>query len=182
MEQQPKRHFGRNIGLGCAALAVLVVIGTIIGIAVAASGNNNSTGASSSTPTDQATQDAASYATAAAQLTADAYAPTTPTTPAPAPKWTTVQTITGNGAKKTAIFTVPDDWKILWSCTGGDYGGYLGVTVYDSNAGYVDGAVNSTCKTGQAPTTGETEEHQGGQVYLDVNGTGDWSLQVQELK
>jgi hypothetical protein len=114
------------------------------------------------TPTTQATQ-----------------APATPTHTA---KWTTTMTVNGNGSKKTAIFTVPSDWKILWSCTGGDYGGYLGVTVYDSNAGYVDGAVNATCKTGSAPTTGETEEHQGGQVYLDVNGTGDWTLQVQELK
>lgn len=103
-------------------------------------------------------------------------------TPTHALKWTTTQTINGNGAKKTAIFTVPDDWKILWSCTGGDYGGFLSVTVYDSNAAYVDGAVNSTCKAGNAPTTGETEEHQGGQIYLDVNGTGDWTLQVQEMK
>ena len=118
---------------------------------------------SSTTPTAQATQ-----------------APTA--TPTHALKWTTTQTINGNGSKKTAIFTAPDDWKILWSCTGGDYGGFLSVTVYDSNAAYVDGAVNATCKTGQVPTTGETEEHQGGQVYLDVNGTGDWTLQVQELK
>ena len=115
------------------------------------------------TPTAQATQ-----------------APTA--TPTHALKWTTTQTISGNGSKKTAIFTAPDDWKILWSCVGGDYGGYLAVTVYGSDNGYIDGAVNATCKTGSAPTTGETEEHQGGQVYLDVNGTGDWSLQVQELK
>jgi hypothetical protein len=29
---------------------------------------------------------------------------------------------------------------------------------------------------------GETEEHQGGQVYLDITGTGDWTIEVQELK
>src|SRR5260370_34877618 len=46
-----------------------------------------------------------------------------PATPAHALKWKTTQKFSGNGAKKTAIFTVPDDWKILWSCTGGDYGG-----------------------------------------------------------
>ena len=118
------------------------------------------------TPTVQATQ-----------------APTAPTaTPTHALKWTTTQTINGNGAKKTGIFTVPDDWKILWSCVGGDYGGYLSVTVYDSNAAYVDGAVNSMCKAGNQATTGETEEHMSGSVYLDVNGTGDWQLQVQEMK
>ncbi len=31
-------------------------------------------------------------------------------------------------------------------------------------------------------TTGETEEHQSGSIYLDINGVGDWSLQVQEMK
>ncbi len=109
-----------------------------------------------------------------------------PATPTHALKWTTVQKFSGNGSKKTAIFTVPDDWKILWSCTGFNDGtgidGALAVTVYDNQNTYVDRAVNATCKTGSTPTTGETEEHQGGQVYLDINGTGDWSLQVQELK
>ncbi len=114
--------------------------------------------------------------------TPTAQATQAPATPTHALKWTTVQKFSGNGAKKTAIFTVPDDWKILWSCVGGDYGGYLGVTVYDSNAAYVDGAVNSTCKAGNTATTGETEEHQSGSIYLDINGVGDWSLQVQEMK
>jgi hypothetical protein len=111
--------------------------------------------------------------------------PSTPTaipTPTQPPKWTTVQRFSGNGIKKTAIFSVPDDWKILYSCIGGDFGGYLGVTVYDSHATYVDQAVNAMCKAGSKATTGETEEHQAGSVYLDINGTGDWSLQVQVLK
>lgn len=126
---------------------------------------------------------AAPTTTSGTTPTAQATATTAPTAkPTAAPKWTTVQTITGNGEKKTAIFTVPDDWKILWSCTGGDYGGYLAVTVYGSDNGYIDGAVNATCKAGNAPTTGETEEHAGGSVYLSVDGTGDWTIQVQELK
>jgi hypothetical protein len=99
-----------------------------------------------------------------------------------------VQTITGNGSKKTAIFTAPDDWKILYSCTYQNIGGVTGdgalsVSVYGSDGSIIDpGAVDATCKNGVAKTTGETEEHQGGQVYLDVNGTGDWTLLVQELK
>jgi hypothetical protein len=112
-------------------------------------------------------------------------APASPTaTPKPtqAPKWTTVQHFSGNGTKKTQIFSVPDDWKILWSCTGGDYGGVLVVTVYDNTNAYIDGAVNATCKAGSTPTTGETEEHQAGSIYLSVDSTGDWSVQVQALK
>lgn len=138
----------------------------LLALALAACGEQASpTTTSGTTPTVQATA-----------TTAPTQAPTH------ALKWTTTQTINGNGAKKTAIFTVPDDWKILWSCVGGDYGGYLSVTVYDSNAAYVDGAVNSMCKAGNQATTGETEEHMSGSVYLDVNGTGDWTLQVQEMK
>lgn len=107
--------------------------------------------------------------------------------PTQAPKWTTVQKFTGNGTKKTAIFTVPGDWKILYSCKGQDIGGtsvdgVLVVTVYDSQNVPVDVAVNATCKGTSKATTGETEEHQSGSVYLDVNGTGDWSVQVQVLK
>ncbi len=106
----------------------------------------------------------------------------------PVPKWTTTHTWNGNGSKKTEIFTVPGDWKILFICTYQNIGGVTGdgalaVNVYGSDGSIIDpGAINATCKNGIAKTTGETEEHQGGQVYLDVNGTGDWTVQVQELK
>jgi hypothetical protein len=181
MSQPPKKR-GKFFAIGCGSLVVLFVL---IGIIVAASSGNSSP-QTDSTAT-QSAQNNADYGTASAQLTAYANTPAAPTeqatqVPTTALTWKTTQTITGNGEKKTAIFTAPDDWKILWSCTGGDFGGYLGVTVYDSKAAYVDGAVNATCKTGSTPTTGETEEHQGGQVYLDVNGTGDWTLTIQELK
>lgn len=111
-----------------------------------------------------------------------------PTQPPAQARWTTVQTITGNGSKKTAIFSAPNDWKILYTCTyqnidGVTGDGALSVSVYGSDGSIIDpGAINATCKNGVAKTTGETEEHQGGQVYLDVNGTGDWTIQVQELK
>ena len=61
--------------------------------------------------------------------------------------------------------------------------GVLSVSVYGSDASILDpAAVNATCKSGAALTKGETEEHQSGSVYLDINGTGDWTVQVQELK
>jgi hypothetical protein len=102
--------------------------------------------------------------------------------------WTTVQTFTGNSTTKTAIFTVPDDWKIVYTCTflsinGITANGVLVVSVFGANGMPLDAAaVNATCKNGVAKTTGETEEHQGGQVYLNITGTGDWTVQIQELK
>jgi hypothetical protein len=114
-------------------------------------------------------------------------APTQPAitpTPTHTPKWTTVQTITGSGNKKTGVFGTPDDWKIVWSCNPSSFSNIqynLVVDVYGSDNSTVDpGAINILCKPNN--TSGETEEHQGGQVYLDIQSEGDWKIQVQELK
>lgn len=127
--------------------------------------------------------------TAQAPTTTSGTTPTTAPTQAPthALAWKTVQTISGNGSKKTAIFTAPSDWKILYSCKGQDIGGTsvdgaLVVTVYGSDNTPLDVAINATCKGTQSATTGETEEHMSGSVYLSMDGTGDWVVMVQFLK
>jgi hypothetical protein len=108
--------------------------------------------------------------------------------PTHTPGWKTIQTFHGNGNKKTAIFSVPDDWKIAYACTfqnidGVTGVGELGVTVYGANNSIIDpAAVLATCKIGVKVTSGETEEHQGGQVYLNINGTGDWTVKIQVLQ
>ncbi len=101
--------------------------------------------------------------------------------------WTTTHNFTGNGAKKTEIFPASNDWKLVWTCQGFNDGtginGDLIVSIYDANNNLVDlGAIYATCKAGSQTTTGETEEHRGGQVYLDVHATGDWTIDVQELQ
>lgn len=106
--------------------------------------------------------------------------------PAMGGTWTTTHTFSGNGVQKTAIFSISSDWKLFYTCTYQQIGssttveGYLGVSVYNADGTMEDVAVNSSCK--QAKTTGETEEHVGGNIYLAMNGTGDWSIQIQELK
>lgn len=111
-------------------------------------------------------------------------APQATSKPAPAQKWTTTHTFTGNGPQKTSTFTVPDDWKLLWKCTpssfdGGSYNVQASVTGSDGTP--LDPvAINTICKNGN--TSGSTEEHQGGTVYLDVNSEAAWTLTVQELK
>jgi len=167
-QQRPKRHYGRNIGIGCGAFAVLVVI-LIIGIAVTEGSGSHSTATSSDTPTAQ-----------------DTTAPTEQATQAPtvALKWTTTQSFSGNGSKKTQIFTVPNDWKIVWKCDpsssfGGQYNVIVGITASDGSS--IDpAAINTICKAGN--TGDSTEEHQGGQVYLDIESEGAWSITIQELK
>lgn len=104
--------------------------------------------------------------------------PTHPTT------WTTTHTFQGNGTKKTAIFAVGDDWKIVWTCNPSSFYGNsynLIVMVTGSDGSPIDpGAVNTLCKAGN--THDMTEEHQGGSVYLEIDSEGAWTVQVQELK
>jgi uncharacterized protein (UPF0333 family) len=97
--------------------------------------------------------------------------------------WTTTHTFTGNGIEKTAIFTVSNDWKIIWSCNPASfYGSVYNVQViaYNSDGSIADFALNALCKTDNI--SGETEEHQSGDVYLSINSESDWTIQIQELQ
>jgi hypothetical protein len=132
-----------------------------------------------------ASQQKTTTATTAPVDSSSASNPTSAPTQAPAQlTWTTTHTFTGNGTKKTAIFTAPDDWKIVWKCDpttfyGGSYN--LIVSVTGSDGSPIDpAAINTICKAGN--TRDMTEEHQGGQVYLDITSEGAWTIQVQELK
>ena len=98
-------------------------------------------------------------------------------------QWTTTHTFTGNGVKKTAFFTVAEDWQLIWKCDpssfiGGSYN--VQVFVYGSDGSLNDVAINTLCKNGNV--SGSTEEHQGGNIYLEVNSEAAWTIQVQELK
>jgi hypothetical protein len=152
---------------------VALVVVFFIGIAI-----GSATHSGSSTP-------ATTTVTQSGGGTQSQPAPTTK--PAAPAKWTTTQTFTGSGAKKTATFAVGNDWKILYTCSGMNVSGYtsdanLIVGVYNSDGSIVDpAAINTICKAGKT-TSDNTEEHQGGNVYLDVNAEGDWTITVQELK
>jgi hypothetical protein len=104
-------------------------------------------------------------------------------TPAGQKNWTTTQTFTGSGSKKTGIFSVPADWKINWTCkpssfTSNQYN--LVIFVYNSDNTLADSGVNTICKAGN--TSDSTEIHTSGQVYLNIISEGDWTIQVQESK
>ena len=100
------------------------------------------------------------------------------------PQWTTIQTFQGNGNKKTSTFTVPDDWRIVWSCDPRSFDNIqynVIIDVYNADGSDLDlGAVNTLCKSGN--TTDNTEEHQGGSVYLDIQSEAAWKVQIQVLK
>jgi len=162
-QQPPKRKRGR--GLLITGIVVAVLLFGCIGASYAASRGATTTSDASSTTSG---------------TSANAMSPTT----APVQqKWTTTHTIKGTGIKKTETLTLAEDWKLLWTCdptsfTGGQYN--LIVTVYGADNTPKDVAINAICKAGA--TSGFTEEHSGGAVYLDVNSEGDWTVQLQEQK
>lgn len=101
--------------------------------------------------------------------------------------WTTIETFSGNGNQKTAVFAVNDNWRIAWSCTpdpqANSIGGYdFYVSVDNSDTSLADwNALSGSCKPGSISTV--TNEHQAGNVYLDVtSGGGPWTITVQEMK
>src|SRR6266568_6190758 len=163
-----------------------LVIATIIfvGAAIGAYGSSIST-----KNTNQQTD--ATTAVVATDTPIDTPAPTatypastyTPPPTQPPAKWTTTHTFTGNGIKKTAIFSVPDDWKILWSCNAQSFYGSqynVQVYIYNSDNSLAEIAINELCKSNN--TSGETEEHQSGDIYLEVNSEAAWKVQIQEFK
>ncbi len=102
-------------------------------------------------------------------------------TPTPVPKsWQTTHTYTGNGDKQTETIQVAENWKIQWSCQADDAPLYVSIYNADTNEMAELNAISTTCKN--TPTTGETFEHKGGNIYLNIISGIDWSITVQELK
>lgn len=141
-------------------------------------------GASSSDTTATTTASTASSTDTTTQQVQPTQAPTPTSKPTQAPKWVTVQKFTGSGSKKTASFTVGDNWAIGWACAPNSsaIGSYnVIVDVYNSDGTPADpGAINTICKPGN--TSDQTQEHQGGNIYLDIQSEGDWSIVIQNLQ
>lgn len=109
--------------------------------------------------------------------------PTPTPKPTRAPQWTTVDTFSGQTGRKTTLFTVPDSWRLVWTCDpSSNYDGEYNVMidVKGSDGSDVDpGAVNTICKAGNTGDT--TQEYQGGTVYLDITADA-FTVQVQVLQ
>lgn len=140
---------------------------------------------SAATAPPAATKPPAVSAPPTATVPPPATKPPAPTAaPTHVPTWTVVQTFQGNGSKKTSIFTMPDQWRIVWSCNpSSSYTGQynLIVDVNASDGTPIDlGAINTICQTGN--THDQTDEYQGGDVYLDVNSEAAWTLQIEVLQ
>ncbi len=166
--QQPpkKRRTGLWIALGIIAVLLFACIGVSSVVLRGASTAVNSVATSIATFTP-----------------ASGSTPTTAATQAQTGTWTTVQTFKGNGSKKTPTFTVPDNWRIAWTCNPSSFGGTnynVIITVENTDGSYADSGVNSTCSKSNTHDT--TNVPAGGTFILDIISEGDWTIQVQVLK
>lgn len=83
-----------------------------------------------------------------------------------------VQQLTANGSRNTRPFTVKDRWEIRWE----NKGSVLTVAVRTAEGKLVAGGGMAT-----APGSGQSFQPKGGSYYLDVTGTGDWTITVVQL-
>ncbi len=169
------------------AVAIIAILFLIIVAILALSQTSSSSGSTLGTTTAPMTQATQLAVQPQNQPTGSLTRAPTPV-PTPMLTWTTMQTFTGNGNQKTVIFNTLDDWKILYTCTYQDIDGVTAdstftISVYNADGSVADpAAIDVTCKNGIAETTGETEEHQEGQVYLSIYATGGWTIEVEEMK
>ena len=175
--------------------AIIVIAILSIGAIGSVASNGASSGTTLTDAQVAATNSANFDATNAAQVTAsvpvptatiDASIPTSTPAPTQAPaKWRTTHSYSGSGDKQTGVITVPDNWKINWTCDGRNtygVGGVIYIEVYNSDGTPSDaGDVSGNCAANKV-TADSTEEHQGGDIYLKVLAGVPWTIQVQEFK
>lgn len=80
--------------------------------------------------------------------------------------------LAANGSRNTRPFTVKDRWEIRWE----NKGPVLTISVKTGEGKLVPGGGSST-----APGTGQSFQPKGGQYFLEINGMGEWSIQVIQL-
>ncbi len=168
-----KQFLGLIFAVACIAGCISAVIDQVSGHSDRSSQSKTSGSQTHVTATPAAT----------ATLGPSPKMPTPSPTPTHAPRWTTIQTFKGYGNKKTPTFNVPNRWQLIWSCDpasdGGEYN--LFVDVYRPDGTPVDlGAIFTTCQPDN--THDSTQEYRGGTVYLDVQSTGAWTIQVEVFK
>jgi hypothetical protein len=192
--RQPTQNIlTRKVTVPVWAIIVTLLVVMACSGSIGASSNQSSTTANqdnqTTTPTTDNTSSTTDNSTTLNQQETQPTATPVPPTPTPTPKplkWTTVQTFTGSGNEKTPTFSVPGDWKMLWSCpanaVANEFGQYnLQVDVDYSDGSYADpGAINELCSSRNL--SGMTEERVSGDVYLDITSEDAWTIQIQELK
>lgn len=91
--------------------------------------------------------------------------------------WTKVKSWSGKGSLNTEQFNISgSQWRVDFTLQQEEYGNLLQVYVYDSNNEFVDLPVNT-----MTAGNGTSYMYRKGSFYLKINGTGNWSVTVEEF-
>lgn len=83
-----------------------------------------------------------------------------------------IQKLSANGQRNLRPFVVKDKWEIQWDSKGSN----LSITIYGA-----DGRVVDVAATQKGSGNGSSYQAKGGEYYLQVNGTGEWTVTVVQL-
>jgi hypothetical protein len=83
-----------------------------------------------------------------------------------------VQQVSANGQRNLRPFTVQDKWEIAWDSKRP----MLMIAVFNA-----DGSMVGIAATQQGDGKGSSYQPKGGDYYLQVTGTGEWTVTVVQL-
>ena len=83
-----------------------------------------------------------------------------------------IQKLSANGQRNLRPFVVKDKWEIQWDSKGSN----LSITIYAA-----DGRMLDVAATQKGPGNGSSYQPGGGNYYLQVSGTGEWTVTVVQL-
>ena len=83
-----------------------------------------------------------------------------------------VQQVSANGQRNLRPFTIKDKWEIQWDSKSS----LLNITIFTS-----DGKIFDPGPMQQGPGKGSSFQPKGGDYYLGVSGTGEWTVTVVQL-
>ena len=83
-----------------------------------------------------------------------------------------IQKVSANGQRNLHPFTVKDKWEIQWESKGS----LLSITIYKA-----DGSVFDPGPMQNGPGSGSSYQPKGGDYYLGIGGTGEWTVTVVQL-
>jgi hypothetical protein len=83
-----------------------------------------------------------------------------------------IQQVSANGQRNLRPFTVKDRWEIQWDSKGS----LLTITIYKADGKLFDAAAMQ-----QGPGSGSSYQPKGGEYYLQISGTGEWTITVVQL-
>lgn len=83
-----------------------------------------------------------------------------------------LQEVSANGQRNLRPFTVKDKWEIQWDSKGT----LLTITLFTA-----DGKTSSIAASQDGPGSGSSYQPKGGEYFLQVTGTGAWTIKVVQL-